>query len=129
MGTITISELLIWYNIGIASYMVLASVFDLLFFLIYYPKGDYNMDDFGDEVETDAVHPRLAHHGGRKPSKTAESCTYQCYDCGLLFQSLTQLLHHSPWHGSERCLKCLEPITVYIQTKSSVYFLINFYDF
>ena len=67
---------------------------------------------FNNKTETDAVHHRLA---GESP---AVEKNFQCYDCNQLFFSLANLVDHSHaclWHSLEMCLKCTDPVTVYIQ--------------
>lgn len=63
-------------------------------------------------AETDAVHHRIA---GESP---AVNKNYQCYDCNQSFHSLANLGDHSHsylWHSVEICLKCSDPVTVFIQ--------------
>lgn len=71
------------------------------------------MDDYPRGIEeTDAVHHRLA---GESP---AVEKNFQCYDCSQSFHSLVDIGNHShsyPWHSVEICLKCSDPITVFIQ--------------
>ena len=73
-----------------------------------------------DDIETDAVHHRLTNHGARSPRPVSPAVeqNYQCYDCSLRFQSLSELANHctqKPCHCAEVCLKCSDYITVYTQ--------------
>jgi hypothetical protein len=70
------------------------------------------LSSFFNDLETDAVHHRLA---GESP---AIEKNYQCYNCNQSFCSLVDLGNHSqnlPWHSVEICLNCTDPITVFVQ--------------
>lgn len=69
-----------------------------------------------DEIETDAVHHRIA---GESP---VVEKNYQCYDCNESFHSLANLGNHSKdylWHSVELCLRCSDPVTLFIQKSPS----------